>query len=459
MTKSNTSYACSDEESLDGALLTEGGIMYIDPVPCAFSFVNGSTAASGQASVCEDCKSELSSENGNKNHGSCDIDTGVIDQSTDDCSQEESTDLWSRIYSAEKSFSESGGSHGAAQKNKPDSSSSGVGSATTNRPDTKEQPWFLRDGQTELPYTKFRTHISKSVKLVKRHRMLYIEFAKLAFLVFIACLGMVGLFLLGGKLATTRSCPVDWSIESMAETISGTAALSDPTSPAYSALTWMTENDDLTNRTKAIADKSQLRERYSLAVTYFSVTTRKRQFALAPPEETTTTSTNEETTTTQTNKAHKRKNIIIGNRNTRSLADTESIGAALPIRTLYNSKWLSGMHHCQWEGITCDYKFCVTKIDLPDIGLFGTLPEGKELSQFPCLESLNLGENKLRGTLPDSIYEIHNLASLYLQNNQLSGTISSNIKNMRKIQSIYLGDNAFTGSIPSAIKDVPHLSK
>jgi hypothetical protein len=211
----------------------------------------------------------------------------------------------------------------------------------------------------------------------------------------------------------------------------------------------MMENDDLSNRTKAIADKSQLRERYSLAVTYFSVTTRKRQFALAPPEE----------KRTQTNEARKRKSVFTGHGNTRSLTDAESIRAPFPIRTLYNSKWLSGMHHCQWEGITCDYKFCVTKIDLPGIGLFGHLPEGKELSQFPCLESLNLGENKLRGTLPDSIYEIENLASLHLQNNHLSGTISTNIKNMRNIQSIYLGDNAFTGSIPSAIKDVPHLRK
>jgi Leucine-rich repeat (LRR) protein len=82
-----------------------------------------------------------------------------------------------------------------------------------------------------------------------------------------------------------------------------------------------------------------------------------------------------------------------------------------------------------------------------------------ELAQFLYLHTLDLGQNKLRGTLPNGLYKLKTLKHLYLHNNRFSGSISRKIKNLKNLASIYIGDNRLDGTIPSSLKDMHNLSK
>jgi hypothetical protein len=136
----------------------------------------------------------------------------------------------------------------------------------------------------------------------------------------------------------------------------------------------------------------------------------------------------------------------------------------LGISSLENeSNWLKKkMSHCEWDGIKCDQNKRVTRIYLPGLGLTGNLPQGKELAKFSYLQMLNLGDNKIRGDLPGSLFPVASLRSLrhlHLQNNSLTGTVPSELANLVNLNAIYMGDNNFVGSIPTSIMNLPKLRK
>lgn len=168
---------------------------------------------------------------------------------------------------------------------------------------------------------------------------------------------------------------------------------------------------------------------------------------------------------------------------------------------------------CDWEGITCgdtrpsnrdqpriQLKFdgtidlpyswdsaeeprwptphLVTKIDLPEFGCPGTLPE--ELFMLTELRRLNLRGNLLQGTIPSTYGDLvklgfldlssnrlggvpwqlsklyKNLQELWLDSNVLEGPIHFYLTKMKKLSMLDVSDNMITGTIPS---DVGHLSQ
>ncbi|GMI78590.1 HAESA-like 1 [Hibiscus trionum] len=80
--------------------------------------------------------------------------------------------------------------------------------------------------------------------------------------------------------------------------------------------------------------------------------------------------------------------------------------------------------------------------------LTGTIPSGLCGLQ---LESLNLFENRLEGTLPGSITSSKYLQDLKLYNNNLSGTLPSQLGENSSLQYLDLSYNQFSGEIPESL--------
>jgi hypothetical protein len=81
----------------------------------------------------------------------------------------------------------------------------------------------------------------------------------------------------------------------------------------------------------------------------------------------------------------------------------------------------STLSPCQWRGITCDDAGNVTQINLPNVGLTGTL-QYLDFSSLTNLLRLDLRENQLTGTIPSSIGTLYKLQYLDLATNFLYGT-------------------------------------
>jgi len=75
------------------------------------------------------------------------------------------------------------------------------------------------------------------------------------------------------------------------------------------------------------------------------------------------------------------------------------------------------------------------------------------------LRGLYLSENKLDGTIPETICDYVNLEALFLDENQLSGSIPSCIGNLEKLKQLYVFKNGLTGVVPSEMSALRQLSK
>ncbi|PKV51938.1 Leucine-rich repeat (LRR) protein [Aquimarina sp. MAR_2010_214] len=73
------------------------------------------------------------------------------------------------------------------------------------------------------------------------------------------------------------------------------------------------------------------------------------------------------------------------------------------------------------------------------------------------LISINISNNNLKGTLPNSINGLVYLKQLYLYSNQLIGNIPSSIGDLIELQTLSLDNNQFTGNIPSSIGNLSNL--
>jgi len=107
-----------------------------------------------------------------------------------------------------------------------------------------------------------------------------------------------------------------------------------------------------------------------------------------------------------------------------------------------NDGWKKGNTPCNWYSIECT-DGNVTKIDLSDNNLSGTIPD---LSSLTSLMDLRLYSNQLTGSIPQ-LSALTQLQILFLNNNQLSGPIPE-LSALTDLQRIYLAINKLTGNVP-----------
>lgn len=135
-------------------------------------------------------------------------------------------------------------------------------------------------------------------------------------------------------------------------------------------------------------------------------------------------------------------------------------------------QWGSPVHECEWEEVQCKDKLdliyeygqddivwiddtperIVTGLTLSQ-RLNGQIPE--ELSLLSLLQHLDLENNKLIGSLPSHIYELHKLDTLILSQNQLSNV--DDIGEFKHLEHLYLSMNNFKGPLPTSFQNLKHL--
>ncbi|KAK9902270.1 hypothetical protein M0R45_001778 [Rubus argutus] len=110
---------------------------------------------------------------------------------------------------------------------------------------------------------------------------------------------------------------------------------------------------------------------------------------------------------------------------------------------------------CTWFHVTCNSENSVTRVDLGNANLSGTL-----VTQLGVLSNLHYSElysNNITGTIPDELGNLDNLVSLDLYLNNLTGGIPDKLGNLAKLRFLRLNNNTLTGTIPVTLTNIGSL--
>jgi Leucine-rich repeat (LRR) protein len=124
---------------------------------------------------------------------------------------------------------------------------------------------------------------------------------------------------------------------------------------------------------------------------------------------------------------------------------------------LNSDKWISLLNECDWHGLHgCQDATlngnAINSIDLGGNGLKGTIPP--EIFGFQELSSLFLAENELSGPIPSVIGKMSNVATIDLGENQLT-SMPSEMGNLNTVEHLFLQGNDFgSQSMPDEVCDL-----
>ena len=120
--------------------------------------------------------------------------------------------------------------------------------------------------------------------------------------------------------------------------------------------------------------------------------------------------------------------------------------------------WSADVPIAEWDGVTVGgTPERVTRIDLRDKGLAGTIPA--ELGRLASLQGLDLTSNQLSGPIPTELGNLPNLQWLFLWGNRLSGPIPSELGSLAKLEYLWLNNNQLTGPLQSELGRLANLVK
>ena len=120
-----------------------------------------------------------------------------------------------------------------------------------------------------------------------------------------------------------------------------------------------------------------------------------------------------------------------------------------------NDNWLSNKRVADWHGVTVSNER-VTGLNLGDNRLRGTIPS--ELGDLSSLRELKLPGNQLAGTIPTELGDLSNLRELNLLGNQLTGNIPSELGNLSSLTQLDLAYNRLAGTIPLELGNLSSLT-
>ncbi|PON91830.1 Somatic embryogenesis receptor-like kinase [Trema orientale] len=110
---------------------------------------------------------------------------------------------------------------------------------------------------------------------------------------------------------------------------------------------------------------------------------------------------------------------------------------------------------CTWFHVTCDGDNRVTRLDLGNANLSGSLVA--ELGKLERLQYLELYMNSLMGHIPKELGGLKSLVSLDLYHNNLTGTIPSSLSRLSNLKFLRLNSNRLTGKIPRQLTKLGNL--
>ncbi|XP_042499522.1 MDIS1-interacting receptor like kinase 1 [Macadamia integrifolia] len=113
-------------------------------------------------------------------------------------------------------------------------------------------------------------------------------------------------------------------------------------------------------------------------------------------------------------------------------------------------------------GFRCDLNISgisrVTEVSLDQAGYTGSL-SFSACNYLPYLETLDLADNSLAGSIPTSLSNLTRLRRLGLSGNFFSGEIPTSIGSLFALEELYLDHNQLQGSIPASFKGLSSLKR
>ena len=111
-----------------------------------------------------------------------------------------------------------------------------------------------------------------------------------------------------------------------------------------------------------------------------------------------------------------------------------------------NRNWGTDTPISTWNGVTTDAAGKVTRLELRDNNLTGSLPA--EIEMLETLAVLYLHGNSISGPIPPELGDLRNMRAIDLWRNQLTGEIPPELGNLDNLWQLILSDNQLTGEIP-----------
>ena len=121
------------------------------------------------------------------------------------------------------------------------------------------------------------------------------------------------------------------------------------------------------------------------------------------------------------------------------------------------TNWKTATALGQWHGVTTDAAGRVTRLELRDNFLEGSLPGA--LGSLANLERLDLAENAIRGPIPVELGSLTNLQVLDLGETLVTGPIPAALGSLANLQVLDLGQTGVSGPIPAALGNLANLQR
>ncbi|KAH9627249.1 hypothetical protein KSS87_018525 [Heliosperma pusillum] len=110
------------------------------------------------------------------------------------------------------------------------------------------------------------------------------------------------------------------------------------------------------------------------------------------------------------------------------------------------------LNPCTWFHITCNQDNSVTRVDVGNAGLSGSLTPA--LGNLTNLQYLEVFGNKLTGAIPQELGRLSKLVSLDLSNNKLWGSIPASLGDLKYLRFLRVNGNDLTGDIPTKVLEL-----
>ncbi|EFJ35636.1 hypothetical protein SELMODRAFT_405170 [Selaginella moellendorffii] len=119
----------------------------------------------------------------------------------------------------------------------------------------------------------------------------------------------------------------------------------------------------------------------------------------------------------------------------------------------FSNNNLSG--HLTFDGCQYNASSRLQVLNLLNNSLSGSIPQS--ISTIRALKYLNLGQNNLTGSIPQGLWNLVQLRELYLADNALSGSIPPELGYLTNLQHLSLASNQLSGSIPPELGYLTNL--
>ena len=123
--------------------------------------------------------------------------------------------------------------------------------------------------------------------------------------------------------------------------------------------------------------------------------------------------------------------------------------------------WLGRDPYHTWSGVSTDREGRMVKLNLEGAVRYGgrERPVPEEIRDLEKLQSLNLGENLLSGTIPEFLGDLTDLRELRLDKNLLTGDIPASFANLKELRALILRANDLSVSLPGVLESLPKLEE